>query len=83
MLIPRGKHEIEDLGELGNRLNRFLLCPDMSIRSASFPLTDLSYNSLESTDPWLFVDFSRSSGSPSQLWIVEKNQDVVSSNMDI
>jgi hypothetical protein len=38
VLVPRRKHEIEDLGELGNRLNRFLLCPDMSIRSASFPL---------------------------------------------
>lgn len=71
MLVTGSQEQIEDLGELGNRLDRFLFSPDMSDYSLSWASPSLDDNLLEYTGPWLIMDLSTTSGGPSQFRIME------------
>ena len=71
MLVTGSQEQIEDLGKLGNRLDRFLFSPYMSDYSLSWTPPSVADNLLEYIGPWLIVYLSTTSGSPSQFWIME------------
>lgn len=88
MLVALLKHEVEDFCEFWDRLDWFLLSPDMSRfmdkQTTNKPAQGNNHmDLLDDTTPWLEGNLARPGGSPTQLRVMEQDKHTIRCHVDI